>query len=388
MTALVGATATLLIAIAAGLCFATEDQQPPQTGAIEVEVVYEDTGEPVEDVLVFVARDEHLVGHGIVSEGHLSLPVGTAAPGSTYDVVIGHVPAHGPWGNATSSTFIGPYPRPLEEAEFLPGEEVARVRFEVERGWRLRGTVRRQDGSAFGDGIVSVVQREAGATWAFGITDADGRFDMLGIVPAEHAEVVVATALSSDMISSGVVGSATLVRRSVALSGDCTSVDLDVETVTVDLALEVCSPLWPFPRTVPDLECVGHIWAAEVSEDEYDQGDIILVPSGLRPTRRFLGVKRYDLPLGEFPAGASITAALGFRESGEDLYLPQRLSWCSWRRVALGTGHQTIGLRAYEPNARLSRALWFVVFPVLVLAVCVPILVKQLRKRRAKGAAA
>jgi len=98
-----------------------------------------------------------------------------------------------------------------------------------------------------------------------------------------------------------------------------------------------------------------------------------------------LGRTRYNLPLGEFPAQTPITMEVGFLQPDVASHIPWRpsLSWTT--TLELGTADETIRLRAYEPRARLSRALWFGVLPGIVLVVCVTVLVRGARRHRRAG---
>jgi hypothetical protein len=379
-----GTTPVVLILACAILCPAAlaADEEAPPTGTIEVEVVYKDTGEPVNSVLVLVARGHRHICLDVASGGRLSVPVGEIGRDDTYSVAIRHVPLGERWGDAKSSTFLAYKPELLQEVTFSPGQDVATVRFEVQRGWRVQGTVRRQDGTPLAGGSVVILQDASKWRMAFGVTQPDGLFDMLGVGPTRRADVIVS---APPPPSADVVGSAPVLGRSIDLTGELTSLDLEVQTVKVTLVVDVLKPLWPFPSEAVAPHCVGTVWVGrppEAGESPVHMRIFFTEPSS---ERRALRTTRYNISLGELPAQYAVTTRVGFAEPKALSRFPWSLSSCSERTVELGTESQTIRLRAYLPYARLSRALWYGAVPVILLLIFVPILVRQARRRRAEG---
>jgi len=164
----------------------SDPQEPAATsGTITVEVVYKDTGEPVEGVVVKIMPRRARVRYDW--DDRKILPpsgrfVSAGVPFGAYDVTIRNPGwwfyySHG----ITPSRFLYAKSETSKQVHLVKETPTAEILFEVQRGWKLSGVVRRADGSPLGGGLVMVEQGEDESDSAYALTQGDGRFDMLGV---------------------------------------------------------------------------------------------------------------------------------------------------------------------------------------------------------------
>jgi len=372
----------LVLWVAACPCaLAAEDQ--PQTGTIEVEVVYKDTGEPVEGVFVDVAGPDLPAGSFGNTTGYTSEKgtfIARDQPPGSHEVRISNrwVDARGELG---SSRFLYDSSEAVKGVAVTGEAPVARVKFTVERGAVLSGVVRRQDGSLLNRGTVSIFQGESNLEEAFSRIDDHGRFEAWGVVPAPSVGVTVFTEVPGP--DGKDVGMPVVAEKAVELSGGSTFVELEVETASVELVLEIERRVWPF--RLPSEEVLPYIDGWIIDADvpdatEPDPGlvDIFLVFTDVARTSRArvpFGIPRdtYRFVLRDLPVGKKIT--FGMEDEDEEMIGPLK-------SVTTGKTTPTVTFRMSVPGARRSRAFLYGVLSVLVMAVLLTILVRGARKRR------
>ena len=392
-------TVLLLIVLlcAAGCAFAAEEagpdaaESPPTSGTITVEVRYKDSGEPVAGVFVDV---------GGKKPPHDTQVRETMETPKNGNVLFVNVP-------------FGPYEVSVRNASPFPGEEVPlfrfahdeseaaktvavskdrptiRLQFQVERGWRIEGTVKRSDGTPIPKAIVSVFQGK-NPSWFSGplaVTDEAGHFNIAGIAPRPTAHVEVSglyNVTKRGRFSSGLSSGATalLWRGDVSLSGESSFVDIEVKTCSLKVNIEVLEPFWPFKNSqVSRVNCVG-LRVGQFGEGEDLQHQHRVFLDDLLPERGSgLPKARYSLLITDLAADQVVTLTPGRRRSTSsgDKYDAHGFS----KEVRLEGDTNVVELRIYAPGARLSRAFWFGVPALVVMVVCVVLLRRSARRRRA-----
>jgi len=380
----------LVLWVAACPCaLAAEDE--PETGTIEVEVVYKDTGEPVPGLGTYVEFWEE----GRVYCGSCCK---VGAPSRTTEFKIDQE-----FGDYEVRLFwLGPYlwpPQPelgqpithrepvLRQVVSLSDEQpVAHVRFEVERGWELVGTVRRQDGSPLPNALVMVEQDASGGEWSFSFTESNGTFKMLGVAPAETARVRIESVV--DAPGGWPLGLAPLYVGEIELTGEETEADFEVEVGSLNLVVDYELPVWPFRQPGPGLDPAIAIWIDAERADGAQPAAVLLDSTAFAETlpRRGGLVFRADRSrclIRDLPLRKTLALGIGVKDIMEQEH-DNPAAGCtfhSYRTVTVDVPTQTVRLRVYAPGARASRVLWYGV-GVLVMAVLLTILVRGARKRR------
>ncbi len=382
-------------AILCSLTFAGDEK--PETGTIEVEVVYKDTGEPVEGVLVTLTRGEAYLDWGVCQDGRLLIELAAPDKETSYTVTLWHHPPFGRLPAAMSSTFLWQVASCQRDVTLSAEARVAKAVFEVDRGWRLLGTVKLDDGSPLAGGAVVLEQGGAPEENAFGLTDDTGSFDMFGVAPGDTTRLTVFSVLDA---SPGVMGYIPLSSEIISLTGDSTLVDLEVHTIALTLVVDVAKPVWPFPSAERYSSRRARIWVGGEPATTDEGGCVRIMLDVLEPDRApGLPKDRYEVELPHFPPNETMTIVVETREyasapvpsrrrvdSGEFIVSAVPDDWQvvarTKRTVELGNKDRGLTLVHYDPVARLSRAFWYAVPSVIVLAVCVTVLVREARRRR------
>jgi hypothetical protein len=255
------------------------------------------------------------------------------------------------------------------------------VLFAVERGGELSGVVRRHDGSPLAGALVGVFQGEAQTEYVFGATDDEGRFEMFGVAPAATATVAVFANFGVANRADPVEGLILLWDGEVELSGESTSAELEVATVSLDLTLEIARPVWPFRRTDPEADSIVGIWVGS----DTDGASVTLELDYLAPTEcPGLPKEAYKVFLKDMPADETLTIASGtmVEERFARRHVLATPVYHSYSRIRTGRGAQAATVKLYQPRALLSRVVVFGVPSLLVMSVLVVIVVRGTRKRR------
>ena len=407
-------TAIILPLACALFCSAAlaADDQPPQTGTIEVEVVYKDTGEPVEGAVAVAMSGRVVLGHATVRDGRARFepdPTLWDRSGETCTVAIWHDAPGRSGTEPAASTFL--WRQADCEQAVAASELLARSPyiFRVERGWHLSGVVKQHDGTPFADALVVMKQGDTAHANAFGVTDDGGRFELAGVEPDDMGQLVVLSLVESDVLPGlwrNPQGAVPLLRRSVPLLGESTSVELEVHTIQLTLDLEIVEPLWPFRSREGYTIHEARIWVGKASERAED-AEIVHIDFDAERRRTLLGIPkghcRISLP--HYPANEAVTVVVETSEcyldpnapgtvqpnllergptpwsapfkmsnplAGSSLTLHWTLDLLAVSRTQVTlpshSKDQTFTVVHYEPRARLSRALLYGVPSLLVLA--------------------
>jgi len=276
---------------------------------------------------------------------------------------------------------------------------IARVRFEVQRGGSFSGRVLKQDGTPLFGGVVHLLQGDGRDSHVFGVTDADGRFEILGVRAADDVPVRIYSGLGG--IFWGRKDTENLLLwegRTTTTSAD-SSAEFTVTTADLDLTVVRLLPMWPFaPKGKPGPLHVGvvdlsgfyvEIWLGPADHARNTQPTIHTAPylsPACQTIVRFPPKERWLINIPDLPADAWLTIG------AHDQYIvglpaPQQQPRMYARSVKTQPGAFSTVLVMEAPRARLSRLFWYGVPSVLVLVVFGTILVKQMRKRRAKETA-
>jgi hypothetical protein len=394
-----GCTHAIALAVAcAVLCppALAADEEAPSTGTIEVEVVYKDTGEPVEGAPIWVSDREAARTDPF---GRASVEV--ASRDEPYEVTLRH--------EGRQSRFM-----PLADSESTQSVHVtaeqptARVTYQVERGWHLSGTLRNQDGSPLKGMYVEVLWTDPDrplpdGVWAEllrhqppegcagGRTDPDGRFDVGGLPAGERSVRIRAISQWSSFL-----WALPLQSQDVQLRSPGTSVDLVAATSVVHLELRTVRPLWPFGWKRSEVGCELHV-------EPLDQPPLVRMTGPIggflycrqRLELRRVALRRYtsEWSFGPLPVGESMGIGIELRRTvsasgpgGASVVLSHETLLSTKRQIHLGSAAQHELVVLYEPYALVSRLFWFGIVPAAVLAVCAPILVRHVRRRKQESA--
>jgi len=354
-------------------------------GTVDVEVRYKDTGEPVEGAVVrlsTVPQEKYpLVKEEITSADgwytFLGIPIGS------YELVVLNLTDPYKLADARSTKFLFVRSEAKKPVTISAAEPTAEVVFEVEPGWRLSGTLKRRDGSPLAGAVVRVDQGDDVLAWAMGMADENGRFDLLGVAPSNRVPVRVFSLYGSVEWDPPIDGCVEIWNGEVELQEESTSLDLEIPTASVDLTFEITQALWPFQRFS---EYVARIAREDSSGEVCGDHAFIRLRRFSPEPQSAPGKERYKIALPDFPTdqvfrirlGITVWKLKGGRLSGSGTSYYRELE-----TLATKEGKQAVIVRTYEPRALLSRAVWFGVPGVLVMAVLLTILVQGVRKRRA-----
>jgi hypothetical protein len=264
--------------------------------------------------------------------------------------------------------------------------------FEVERGWVLCGTVRRQDGSPLRQALVMVEQGSSRTEWAYALSESDGTFSILGIAPAERARVRIASAV--DVHSYGLPGFAELSSQEIKLEGERSNADFEVQVTSLELVVDFELPIWPSKELKEKWAPALAVWIDGNPADGPQSADLLFYcPDNMYATlvhRRdalIFRSDRYSICLEDMPPGKTITLAVGIEDlTQNDFDDPAAgCTYCTYRTTTVGRSPQPVHLRAYAPGTRESRVLAMGSAGLVVVVVCVLFLVRDARRRGKPG---
>jgi len=356
------------------------------SGRIEVEVVYKDTGEPVEGVLIEL-RHQGTPPRIVPEPGPYSSKEGQHTFDNVrfgpYDVGIRNAIYLNQVG---SSRFYYAGSEVQKSVTVSQEEPAVQVRFEVERGWQLSGSVTRDNGSPLAGAALFVEQGEPLTENVYSVVGDDGRFEILGIAPGDTAQVGTYTTVES---SGQFLMFIPIRHEEVRLSGESTCVDLKVATVPLDVNLDVVKALWPFTVENKKRDYLGLVWVGGKPKDAPKQADVRVPLTIIQAeTLRGLPKERYKIRFKDLPANEAVTVGLGTREcrttgsSPAGVHGTFTITYRSLRTVQLGTEPQQLTVTTYEPRALLSRIVVFGVPSVLVIVVLAAVLLRGARQRK------
>jgi hypothetical protein len=397
MMVLTRTAAVLLLVLGAGVGSAAGQDERPPFRTIEVRVVYADTKEPVWMASLEIVREDGVAVDtrmGYVPDGRFTAIVWPEQDSETYNVTVGGC-GPSPWIRSVhcASFFIHHAPGMTQTVTLTREQPNVKVVFEVERGWGVSGTVRARDGSPVCDALVMVEQGASREEWAYGNTSIDGEFTMLGVVPAERVPVRIESVVQAAGFRTA--GTVLLYTGEIALAGEATQADFDVDVTALYLTVDVALPLWPFGRVNKRLAPVVGIWAEHdpTADPVPPEPDLVFdFPLSLSwVPKRTLGLApyvRHNYLVRNLPTGKTVTVGVGFKDMMQDEpYNPAAgCTFHGYQIVTLTTPTRSVDLGLYAPRARASRVFWIGLVVLVILAVCVPILVLQIRKRRGQGA--
>ena len=359
----------------------TGAQEPaPESGTITVEVRYKDTGEPVEGV--FVQLDPSLPG---ISSG-----VSSKEGSCVFDDIV--------WGShqvSIENPFLLFGSQEGKPSSFLySASEVgkaltlsqespkAAIRFEVERGRTLSGTVTRHDGTPLAGAVVALFQGTDQANYVFAVTDEKGRFEMNGVGSDRSARLGIYSVFGGLRSEDPLFGALPLWGEGVALTEESLYAEFKVPTVALDFTFELAAPVRLFKTRMDGLLPDIGIWVGGESEKPEGAPTAIIVLINVESERTgLLPGARYRVHVEDFPANTALTFGVekpSVTSSGQ--------TYGCFRTMRTGKGKQAVTVRMYARGARLSRAVVVGVPALLVMVVCVVVLVQGARRRRRRPA--
>lgn len=379
----VGVLATLASMLACGQVL---------TPSIQVRCVYESSGQGTPGVVVNLVPYDYSgpLVKGSQARTQSATSDGTVCfegfPFGKYDVTVVNPLSAYHLMRFGSSRFRTLATLPRQSVRLSARDPRADVTLSSNKGATLEGRVTRRDGSPLGGIVVAVVGRNSGEEVARGITDDRGRYILSGLPLGTPAGLrIISTRYiqcTPDILGRvrSVVGRPyVLWQQDVDLREIRNHVDVRVPTMSLDIAINVLQPIWPFPA---ERRLVVGVWvdgttssARGLPHVRFDLG------YGTRTVTTRWCRERHRVLLRDMPVGQDVTVALGafVQDTGSvprvvpDYHLLKQIE------THLGVGKTEFAIHA--PYAVMSRLLWLGAALITIGSCVIALAHRHLRKR-------